>query len=445
MNQAYDAIVVGGGPAGAGTATWLARAGFHVTLLDRARFPRDKACGEFLTREACHLMQDLGAWEAVCEVGARPVAATVLVAPDGWQTRHTPPDGSPTGYALRRIALDAVLLENARTAGVEVWEGFAVRELLRDEAGRVLGVAGKEASGEPFSLRARLVVGADGSHSLVARQLNLVRPLLRLQRVALISHWRNISGPGDTIEMRARQQVVCGLGFPPHSSTCPPAPSRSRRGSEGAGIDGSPSPAAQRESRERGPESLSANLTLVVPTALAAQIAGRAGDFIEETLQTHFPDLAARLAGAEREPVIRTVGCFGHLCRPAVAEGALLVGDAATFIDPFTGEGVYFALRGAQLAAEVAAEALRADDLSRSRLLAYHRARRELARRYLLCDVVQAVVRAPALFSQVVRRLERFPGLAERLLGVLSDTRPPTDALHPGFLWRLFAPEIAAR
>ncbi len=202
--------------------------------------------------------------------------------------------------------------------------------------------------------------------------------------------------------MRAHGQIVCGVGFP---DAC-------------------------------------ANVTLVVPTDQAARIAGRAGEFLEETLQMLFPDLAARLSGAEREPVIRAVGCFGHVCRPPVANGALLIGDAATFIDPFTGEGVYFGLRGAQLAAEVATDALHAGDTSRTRLLAYHRARRELARRYRLCDLVQAVVRTPALFDSMVRRLDRFPGVADRLMTILSDTRPPTDALHPAFLWRLLAPNL---
>jgi flavin-dependent dehydrogenase len=259
-------------------------------------------------------------------------------------------------------------------------------------------VTGQAEGSGPEEIRARLVIGADGTHSLVARQLGLVRPLPRLQRIALVSHWRGVSG--DAIEMRARGRTVCGLGFP-------------------------------------GPQAGTANLTLVVPTSAASQIAGRAGDFLEETLQTRFPDLAARLAGAEREPGLRTVGCFGHVCRPAIADGALLVGDAATFIDPFTGEGIYFALHGAQFAAAVATEALRANDTSRARLMAYDLTRRELARRYLLCDIVQAIVRTPALYNRVARRLDRLPDLAGRLFAVLGDLRPPGDVLNLDFVWRL--------
>jgi menaquinone-9 beta-reductase len=406
----WDVVVVGGGPAGSAVAAWLAREGFAVALLDRARFPRDKACGEFLTPPTRTLLTDLGAWEALCAAGVRSVETMVLVAPDGNETRYTPPDASPVGYTLRRVALDRILLDAARQAGVAVYEGVAVRGVMRDEVGRGCGVVAQAEDGEKQEFRGRMVIGADGTHSLIARQLGLVRPLPRLQRVAVVSHWRGVSGPMESIEMRARGPVVCGLDFPGNTDSIP-----------------------------------SANVTFVVPTERAAQIAGRKQDFLTQTLETQFPDVAERLSGAECEPIIRTVGCFGHVCRPPVAEGALLVGDAATFIDPFTGEGVYFALRGALLAAEVAASALRANDLSRARLLAYARIRRELTRRYLLCDVVQAVVRRPALLSRVVQRLDHVPGLADRLLSVIGDLRPPTDALHPAFLWRLLAPTYNAR
>lgn len=406
-------IVVGGGPAGSGTAIWLAEQGVSVVLFDRANFPRDKACGEFLTPQAARLLRDLGVWEHLMDAGIRPVAATVLVSPkaDGGQMRYAPDDRN-VGWAMRRTTLDAILLARAREAGVAVHEGFAVRSVCREESGsgqQVVGITGKDADGEPHSVGARLIVGADGTHSLIARQLNMVKALPRLQRLAIVAHFRNVSGNGDTIEMRASEQTVCGMGFP--------------GGGSSAGNTGH-----------------DANLTLVVPTSQASQIAGRAGDFVEQTLQSKFPLLAERLAGADREQVVRTVGCYGHRCRPAVADGVLLVGDAATFIDPFTGEGVYFALRGAQHAAETASEALRRGDTSRRGLAAYTGARCELSRRYQLLDIVQTVVRTPALLSRAVCRLDRYPAAAARLFNVLGGTRPPTDVLHPALLWRLLAP-----
>lgn len=420
----YDVVIVGGGPAGSSAAIRLAAEGFHVALLDRARFPRDKACGEFLTPQARALLSDLKAVEAAKQADAYPVTAAVLMAQSGEQMEFRPADGGPAGYALRRADLDALLLRRASEAGAVVLEGHTMRQLRFNEKGAVCGVCAVNAAKEPVELQARLVIGADGSHSPTARQLGLVHARPRLNRLALVSHWYGLSGRTDTIEMRTRGQIVCGLDFPGSSASF--------------ALDYE----AGRLKQTAVANRKCANLTLVVPTELGPQIAGRAGDFIEQTLQSHFPDLAERLAGAERETTIRAIGCFGHICKPAVADGALLAGDAATFIDPFTGEGVYFALRGAQLAAEVASEALRRDDLSRASLLKYQRARSELARRYLLCDVIQAVVRSPKLFPSLVRRLDRYPTLADRLFSVLADLRPPADVLHPGFLWRLLAPEL---
>ena len=416
MNSEYDAIVVGGGPAGAATAIGIAQRGYQVALLDRAHFPRDKACGEFLTPQACHLLQNLGVWNAVVAAGARPVAATTLIAPNGATLRHEPTNGKPAGYTIRRVVLDSVLLSAARNSGVDVAEGFAVRTLLRGEGSAVCGIAGQNADSEPTTLKAKLVIGADGSHSAIARQLGLVRPLPRLQRVAIVSHWRNVSGDCDSIEMRSRGDLVCGVSYPR---------------------------VEENETRRRGEGESGANVTLVVPTAFASQIAGRKGDFVEQMLTQHFPDLAVQLSGAERETAVRTVGCFGHRCKPATFEGGLLVGDAATFIDPFTGEGVYFALRGAEFAVETVATALKTGDYSRRILTRYDSLRSELKQRYLLCDLVQSVVRRPALITHVVARLKNSPAAADRLLSILGDTRQPKDILHPTLLWRLLTPEIS--
>jgi len=373
----FDVVVVGAGPAGALSALLLARAGANVALLDRERFPRDKPCGEFLTPGAAQLLERHGIWPA----SARPVPGMAVYSVHR-AFAHRPCGGGPAGWMARRSDLDARLVEAADSAGARVRQGLAVRGLLRD-GDSVVGVA--TAEGE---LRARLVIGADGAHSRVARHLGLVRAVPGLQRVAVVTRWRGVEPP-ELLEMRARAGAVCGIG-------------------------------------PLGADSL--NLTLVERTGLAARIAGRAGDFLVERTRTLWPDLAERLAGGRRESV-RTIGCFGHFCRRASAPGALVAGDAAAFVDPFTGEGVYFALRGAELAADAALEALRAGDFSAPGLAGYDRARGDLARRHLLSGCVQGVVRAPALLDRALQALSRCPALADRLMGVLADLHPPGRAL----------------
>jgi menaquinone-9 beta-reductase len=205
----------------------------------------------------------------------------------------------------------------------------------------------------------------------------------------------------DAIEMRAGHAVVSGLGLLPGGS---------------------------------------ANVTVVVPSSQASSIARGAGEYLERRIADSFPDLGRKLAGAVREDIVRTVGCFGHRCSRVSAAGAILVGDAATFIDPFTGEGIYFALEGARLAAAVADVSLRENDLSAKSLSAYDEGRAELSHRYLLCDVVQGVVRAPRIYARVIRRLSTRGDLTEDLMAVLGDVRPAASALNPRFLWRMFAP-----
>jgi flavin-dependent dehydrogenase len=140
-----------------------------------------------------------------------------------------------------------------------------------------------------------------------------------------------------------------------------------------------------------GPDG-SANVTLVVDRDAAPALASHGAAAYADALLPGFPEVRERLHRARR---VRTATCgtFGHTTFRSVADGALLVGDAATFIDPFTGEGVYFALRGAQLAAGTITAALGKGNASARALAPYERARRrELSPKYAVCGLVQRLV-----------------------------------------------------
>jgi flavin-dependent dehydrogenase len=147
----YDAevIVVGGGPAGSTIAHFLARAGCDVLLLDRATFPRDKPCSEYLSPQASRLLLEMGALDLLERGPSSRLTGMRVHAPDGatFQGSFAASTGFTPfreyGLAVRRPVLDAVLLSQAKQAGARVREGVDVRDLVRDANGRVVGVAAR--------------------------------------------------------------------------------------------------------------------------------------------------------------------------------------------------------------------------------------------------------------------------------------------------------------
>ncbi len=471
-----DAVIVGAGPAGAATALFLARRGYAVTLVDRAAFPRSKPCGEYLTPGAVLLLRDeIGVLPKLFAQGAVPLTRETVVPHDG---RAFGADVS--ALACPRAVTDSAILNAARAAGVTVREGFAVRRILFDGA-RVAGIVGSD-NGDVVTVRGRVTVGADGTHSLLARSLGVVRPIPRLQRIALVGHFR---------EAVTQEALTLREGGPHPAEGGPhPAPvgaTLSRFAGEGgrrAGEGGSyslltlardngdfsePSPVTTGEGGARlceapgegarsasegaaarepgvamhlprdgfdaccgvgaacGPDG-TRNVNIVVPVSEAGRMAGRRDNYFSERLRCSFPAVWEQVAGAQRVGALRSVPCFGHHTKCASAHGAVLVGDAATFIHPFTGEGVYFALRGAMLAAEAIDGALQAGDCGKQTLARYDRARRrELLPRYRLCDAVQRVVHSPRLLAWAAGRLRASDGLTRMLLATVGDVCAPRE------------------
>ena len=371
---------------------FLARRGYGVTLLDRAAFPRDKACGEYLTPGAVRLLRDeIGVLPTLLAAGARPLTLETVVPHNGRAF-----SGTTSALACPRVVTDKTLRGAAEAAGTCVLEGFNVRQIERGDGGAFCGVSGMNAFGEAQTISAKVVVGADGTHSLLAREMGVVRPVPRLQRLALVTHYRSAEASGSGVTMHLPtdgSDACCGVG-----AACGPDGTR--------------------------------NVNIVVPQSEAALMAGRRQEYFEERLRRSFPAVWEWVSQSEQVGPLRSVGCFGHHTSRASADGAVLVGDAATFINPFTGEGVYFALRGAQLAAEAVDLALQNGDASRHALGAYDRARRaELLPRYRLCDLVQRVVHSPALLGWGAERLRRSEPLTDLLLRAVGDVIRPADLL----------------
>ncbi len=401
-----EVIIVGAGPAGSSAAHFLARAGVDVLLLDRARFPRDKPCAEYLSPQASRILQAMDALEAVEGAGAARLAGMRVRAPDGTElhgefvANHGFRGFRDRGLALRRDRLDALLLDRARAAGARVQEGVPVRDVERDSAGRVTGVVVQEQSGGSRVLRAPLVLGADGLRSVIARRTALAHHGRWPRRVALVTHYRNVAGMGDCGEMHVFADGYVGLA------------------DVGLGLS---------------------NVALVVPARQARAMAGDAAGFLDRFI-ARIPHLAARLTNAERVTTVRAVGPFNWRARRAWAPGVALVGDAADFFDPFTGEGIYTALRGGELLVPFVQAAVRA---SRGRdadaaLREYDVARRnEFRGKWAVERAVGIAVAWPMLINRAARALAQRKDMADLLVGVTGDFVPAREILRAGFVWRL--------
>jgi len=167
----YDAIIVGARCAGSPLAMLLAREGFKVLLVDRGTFPSDIMSTHYIQPQGVQLLREWGLLDSVLATGCPPLPELARVIAG----QETPEDFretiGPQHFAVcpRRTVLDKVLVDAAVGAGAELREGVTVHDVIRDAAGVVTGVSGRDASGAAFSEAARITVGADGLHSRIAR------------------------------------------------------------------------------------------------------------------------------------------------------------------------------------------------------------------------------------------------------------------------------------
>lgn len=391
-----DAVVVGGGPAGALTAALLAKRGRRVVLLERSPAYRWRACGVFASPAAVDMLRKAGLEEADIARIARPIPAMRVETAAGTSFRLTYGDDGQfvaSAVGFDRSALDPLLVDLAAASGVVVRLGETVTSV---EEGRVMLAGG-------VSIRAAIIVGADGLRSVVARSFGVDRPARLAPRVGLTFHVTDQRPEGrDDARIVLFDGGYVGL-----------APVPGRRVNVGIVLGG---PWLERLRREGAKATVGAVLGAVAPA----------------------PNDPVDWSTATRCDSIEGASPLGVRAERRAGRGWLLVGDAAGFLDPFTGEGLHRALMSASLAAAAVNRALDGDAAA---LTAYDRA---MTARFRSKDVLSLVVHAflarPALFDHAARRLAARGRVRETMGLVMGDLVPATRALDPRFVAALLRP-----
>ena len=348
----FDTLIVGGGPAGAACAVFCAKAGLKTALIERAVFPRDKVCGDCLNPSCWPVFGRLGVASQVLDLPHSKLTEVEFVS-IGEKSLVFPLLATARGeIAVKRAHLDELLLQHAVECGAEVRQGCVVTtvERVHDRFWRV------RAGEEIFTCRT--LIAADGRNSSVARTLGLLPPAAK-ERVAVQTHIPAPTGFGERVVLRLLREGYCGI----------------------ASIGGG-----------------ELNLCLVArPPDLAA---------LKVWAEAHFNIAADRQTWRTISPLAR------QAITPWAAdrEGLFFIGDAARVVEPFTGEGIYYALASAELAAE--------HICGNSPASAYVGAHARLYRNRLWVNqIAKIAVMHPRLGSAALRLLQHCPAMLRFLTG----------------------------
>ena len=393
----YDAIVIGARCAGAPTAMLLARRGYRVLLLDRDRFPSDTISTHMIHPPGVALLERWALLGRLVATGCPPITTYSFDFGPVAFAGHPQPaaGGGAVAYAPRRTVLDKLLVDAAAEAGAELREGFTVEQLIVDD-GRVTGIRGHARGGASMVERARVVIGADGRHSLVARTMQPAQyrdqpPL----QCGYYTYWSDL--PADAFAIYARDRRGWGV-IPTH--------------------DG---------------------LTLVVVGWPHAEFEANRRDLERAYLDSleQDPGFAERVRGARREEPYRG-GVVSSYFRTPFGPGWALVGDAGYNKDPITAFGISDAFRDAERCADALHEALSGAVPFDEAMSAYQQARdAESLPMYELTCSLATLEPPPPSFQALLGAVSKQPEARDQFASMMAGTLPVPAFFSPDNVNRL--------
>jgi menaquinone-9 beta-reductase len=347
--ERVDVVIVGGGPAGSACAIFCAEAGLRTVLLEREKFPREKVCGDCLNPACWPVLRRLGIADAVRDLPNGVLDAVDFIGINGARVRVDLPRHEDAEIAVKRSIFDHLLLERARAAGARIYEGTMVTRLEKTRWGDwKVDAVGDKAT-------APVVVAADGRNSTIARFRNLL-PRIQRERVALQTRIPLPSGFGNRVVLQFLKEGYSGQ----------------------APVNG---------------EEL--NLCLV----------GAAGSV------DRLKKWAAKEFGVASDHAWRTVTPLTRTSLEPVRDNLFLIGDAARVVEPFTGEGIYYAIRSAELAAKAITAIIREEDREIALRQFVHEHDQMYRGRLWINQLARAAVVRPQVGSAFVQLARVFPGM----------------------------------
>jgi 2-polyprenyl-6-methoxyphenol hydroxylase-like FAD-dependent oxidoreductase len=395
----YDAIIVGARCAGSPTAMLLARKGYRVLLLDKAHFPSDTLSVHYIHQPGVACLQRWGLLERVIASNSPPVRhQRVDFGPVVLEASPPPIDGVADAYAPRRTVLDTILIEAAAAAGAEVRERFTVDDLLMDGE-RVTGIRAHAAGGATVSEAARIVIGADGLHSRVARRVGAVTyDVQPVFTCAYYAYWTDVLVQGAELYARPGRMILAG-------------PTNDGR-------------------------------TMVIvywPVAAFHEV--------RTDIERHFlaaldlaPGLAERVRNGTRVERFRGTADLPNFYRRAYGSGWALVGDAGYHKDPITAQGITDAFRDAELLATAIDHGVAGRRPLEEALTRYEQTRNETTQSlYELTAQFAALEPPPAEMQELLGALRHNQEQADRFIGTVAGTVPIAEFFAPENLGRIMA------
>lgn len=401
----YDAIIVGAGPGGSTAAAVMARRGLKPLLIDRDNFPRDKICGDALSGKTVDVMKRLGMIEALQAVPQLDSWGVTFSGPAGDEvaipfTKALDKPIAP-GFVCDRVTFDNLVYEQAVESGAEIWTCAIVTGLLKED-GKVVGVKVKR-NGAEEEVRAPITVGADGAYSTVVRELGMDQLHEAHYCAGLRWYWEGVTGFHELnhIEIHFVEETKPGYFWI--------FPMAGGKANVGLGM----------LSSEVKKKDLKLKPLL-------------------EGLVEH-PRFKERFANAKPIDKIRGWGLpLGSRPRQMSGDGWLLLGDAASLIDPFTGEGIGNAMVSAEKAVDWVAKAKEANDYSAQFLggfdldvMAY------LGNELKISHGMQKLGRWNWLLNKVIQKASRSEELADAISMMFDDESERKKLISPMFYLRV--------